>query len=62
MQVAPRLLAIGLFAALSLGAMVLLSGCSGCQGTSGGTAYSVVVTGTSGTVTETLTLTLSAKK
>lgn len=60
-QLAPRLLAIVLFAALSLGAMAGLSGCSSgvaAKSSTGSTTYTLVVTETSGTVAHTFDLTL----
>jgi hypothetical protein len=62
MQRAPCLLALVLFAALSLGISMAVSGCgSGSAGgrtTGGSTSYNLVVTEASGTVTDTFHLTL----
>jgi hypothetical protein len=64
MQLAPRWLTIVLFAALSMGAVVGLTGCSASVGTppNGSTTYNLVVTETSGTVSHTFNLTLVVQK
>jgi hypothetical protein len=64
MQLAPRFVAAVLFAALSLGAVVGLSGCSAGVSTPphSNTTYNLVVTETSGTVSHTFNLTLLVQR
>jgi hypothetical protein len=62
-RLAPRLATVLLFASLSLGAAMGLSGCSGFPSNpSGSTTYNVVVTETSGTLQHSFNLTLIVRK